>query len=152
MDAKRRKTTRFHPRLPVQTDVTYKDRETSSFAGLNPVSVGLQGPGWFSVEPSGSEHVPEAVRSSADEVPHLSSSSLFESPAPVEPAPARTLLEGLKVVCICQGIKKSTFWKALDAGARTIEDINRVTSAGSGGCNGRRCGPRIREMLRDFSQ
>jgi bacterioferritin-associated ferredoxin len=82
-------------------------------------------------------------------------------PAPLQPLPehepeppgsappeARTLLEGMKVVCICKGIKKRIFWKALDDGAQTKDEVNRVTGSGSGGCQGRRCGPRILEMLR----
>jgi bacterioferritin-associated ferredoxin len=61
------------------------------------------------------------------------------------------MLEGMKVVCICKGIKKSVFWKVLDAGAQSKDEINRLTGSGSGGCQGRRCGPRITEMLRDLS-
>jgi bacterioferritin-associated ferredoxin len=70
----------------------------------------------------------------------------FPASSPVEP---RTLLEGMKVVCICKGIKKRLFWKAMDDGAQTKDDINRMTGSGSGGCQGRRCGPRILEMLRN---
>jgi bacterioferritin-associated ferredoxin len=54
----------------------------------------------------------------------------------------------MKVVCICKGIKKRLFWKALDDGAQTKDEVNRLTGSGSGGCQGRRCGPRILEMLR----
>ena len=67
---------------------------------------------------------------------------------PSVPSEPRTLLEGMKVVCICKGIKKRIFWKALDDGAQTKDDINRMTGSGSGGCQGRRCGPRILDMLR----
>ena len=63
----------------------------------------------------------------------------------------RTLLEGMKVVCICKGIKKRVFWKALDDGMSTKEEINRCTGSGNGGCQGRRCGPRILDMLRKAS-
>jgi bacterioferritin-associated ferredoxin len=61
------------------------------------------------------------------------------------------MLEGMKVICICKGIKQRVFWQALDAGMRTKEDINDFTGSGSGGCQGRRCGPRIVEMLRNLS-
>jgi bacterioferritin-associated ferredoxin len=64
----------------------------------------------------------------------------------------RTILEGMKVVCICKGIKKSVFWKVLDTGVRTKEEVNRLTGSGSGGCQGRRCGPRIIEMLRNLAK
>ena len=69
------------------------------------------------------------------------------SDVPPEP---RTILEGMKVVCICKGIKKSVFWKVLDTGVQTKEEVNRLTGSGSGGCQGRRCGPRILEMLRNL--
>ncbi len=64
---------------------------------------------------------------------------------------SRTVMEGMKVVCICKGIRKRVFWRALDEGMRTKEDINRCTGSGSGGCQGRRCGPRIVAMLRHLS-
>lgn len=66
-------------------------------------------------------------------------------------ASARTLLEGMKVVCICKGIKMRTFWRAMDEGAQTHEHIDRATGSGSGQCQGRRCGPRILEMIRNLS-
>ena len=65
---------------------------------------------------------------------------------------SRTITEGMKVVCICKGIKKRVFWKALDEGMCTKEDINRSTGSGSGSCQGRRCGPRILDMIRDISK
>jgi bacterioferritin-associated ferredoxin len=63
-------------------------------------------------------------------------------------AESRTLVEGMKVVCICKGIKKRIFWQALDDGAQTKEEINRLTGSGNGSCQGRRCGPRILDLLR----
>ncbi len=63
----------------------------------------------------------------------------------------RSVIEGMKVVCICKGIKKRVFWNALDAGICTHEDINRHTGSGSGSCQGRRCGPRILDMLKRLS-
>jgi bacterioferritin-associated ferredoxin len=64
---------------------------------------------------------------------------------------SRSIVEGMKVVCICKGIKKRVFWKALDEGLCTKEDINRCTGSGSGSCQGRRCGPRILDMIRNFT-
>ncbi|WP_179138059.1 (2Fe-2S)-binding protein [Candidatus Entotheonella palauensis] len=63
----------------------------------------------------------------------------------------RSVVEGMKVVCICKGIKKRVFWNALDAGICTHADINRHTGSGSGSCQGRRCGPRILDMLKRLS-
>jgi bacterioferritin-associated ferredoxin len=109
----------------------------NGFAGLDPSAMGLDGPAWL-MESSPASSPQGALPS--DEAP-----SSDELPQP------RTFLEGLKVVCICKGIKKLMFWKAMDAGAETKEEINRATGSGSGGCQGRRCGPRILEMLRNRS-
>ncbi|ETW94361.1 MAG: hypothetical protein ETSY1_35215 [Candidatus Entotheonella factor] len=85
---------------------------------------------------------------------HASGAAL---PSPARPAETdlkpetRSVVEGMKVVCICKGIKKRVFWNALDAGICTHEDINRHTGSGSGSCQGRRCGPRILDMLKRLS-
>src|SRR5712691_10684140 len=101
---------------------------------------GLEGLGWLPTSPPLTETSPKPALP-ADAVMHPSSD------VPPEP---RTLLEGMKVVCICKGIKKSVFWKVLDTGVQTKEEVNRLTGSGSGGCQGRRCGPRILEMLRNL--
>jgi bacterioferritin-associated ferredoxin len=75
-----------------------------------------------------------------------------EEEAPAEhDLSSRSVIEGMKVVCICKGIKKRVFWKALDEGLCTKVDINRCTGSGSGSCQGRRCGPRILDMIRNFT-
>jgi len=113
--------------------------ENSGFAGMDPGKMGLEMPEWLTSDPgaAASQDAPASLP--------------YESvPAPNTCAPARTVLEGMKVVCICKGIRKSVFWKVLDNGVRTKADVNRLTGSGSGGCQGRRCGPRILDMLRDF--
>jgi bacterioferritin-associated ferredoxin len=142
MDYKRRDKKPFNSgQKPSTPDRT---REKKGFAGLDPATLGLEGPDWLSASralpdtPTAPSVYPDA------ECP--------ESSPAAEPLPARTLLEGMKVVCICKGIKKSVFWKVLDAGVQTKEEINHLTGSGSGGCQGRRCGPRIMEMLRDLSK
>jgi bacterioferritin-associated ferredoxin len=121
-----------------------------SLSGLDPAALGLDMPDWLA--PSAPS--PQMPGDPLSPLPHdtllpqpmqeIGQESLA-SPQ-IEP---RTLLEGMKVVCICKGIKKRIFWKALDDGAQTKDDINRMTGSGSGGCQGRRCGPRILEMLRN---
>ena len=147
MDYKRRDPKPFQSgQKPSSPD---RQRAKKGFAGLDPATIGLGGPDWLapssalpdtSTGPSGH---PEAARPPA-------LSQWPESSPVAETPPARTLLEGMKVVCICKGIKKSVFWKALDAGVHTKEEINHITGSGSGSCEGRRCGPRIMEMLRDL--
>src|SRR4030095_12125519 len=114
--------------------------KTKGFAGLDPTKLGLGGPGWLSTSQPLTETSPE---------PALPSAAAMNPSSDVPPEP-RTPLEGLKVVCICKGIKKSVFWRVLDTGVRTKEEVNRLTGSGSGGCQGRRCGPRILEMLRNL--
>jgi len=148
MDYKRRDTKHFNagqkPSVPDRT------REKKGFAGLDPSTLGLEGPDWLSPSPALTD-LPGApsVHPDAD-VPSPAPSPWPDTNHAAETPPARTLLEGMKVVCICKGIKKSVFWKVLDAGVRTKEEINCLTGSGSGGCQGRRCGPRIMEMLRNL--
>jgi bacterioferritin-associated ferredoxin len=58
------------------------------------------------------------------------------------------IIEGLKPVCICKGIKKKAIMEKIKAGMTTVEELQRVTGAGSGSCKGERCTPRILELLR----
>jgi bacterioferritin-associated ferredoxin len=117
---------------------TYRSgKNENGFAGLDPAKMGLDGPAWLT------ESSPACSRQRAPQPDEAISID--------EPLQPRTFLEGLKVVCICKGIKTLMFWKAMDAGAETREEINRATGSGSGGCKGRRCGPRILEMLRNRS-
>ena len=53
-------------------------------------------------------------------------------------------------VCICKGIPRKTFIKAINAGALTIQDVNRIVGSGSGDCNGERCGPKIEQLLKEY--
>ena len=140
MDDQRKARPRFNPghKFPVRNG----SGKTKSFADLDPTQVGLGGPGWFSP----SSPLPDTFSKTS------LSSEVESNASPDVPPEPRTILEGMKVVCICKGIKKSVFWKVLDAGARTKEEVNHLTGSGSGGCQGRRCGPRILEMLRNLTK
>jgi len=52
-----------------------------------------------------------------------------------------------RVVCICKGIPLAKVLPGLE-GSETVADVNRKTGCGSGGCQGERCGPRIKALLR----
>lgn len=52
-----------------------------------------------------------------------------------------------KVVCICKGISLGKVLPALD-GSESVADVNRKAGTGNGGCQGQRCGPRIKILLR----
>jgi NAD(P)H-nitrite reductase large subunit len=58
------------------------------------------------------------------------------------------IIEGLKPVCICKGIRKSVFLKHIRAGLTTVEALQKATGAGRGSCKGERCTPRIEELIR----
>ena len=51
-----------------------------------------------------------------------------------------------RVVCICKGINLGRVLKGLE-GCETVADVNRKVGTGSGGCQGERCGPRIKLLL-----
>jgi bacterioferritin-associated ferredoxin len=112
--------------------------------------MGLSMPDWLdpAASPAGT---PAASHVAEDKTLAPAPSAAGERPV-ADDVPSRTVLDGMKVVCICKGIKQRAFWKALDSGMRTKEEINRFTGSGSGGCQGRRCGPRIAEMLQRLSE
>ncbi len=122
------------PRPAVNNTIPQRLRG-SGFTGLEPSTMGFSMPEWM--EPS-----PQARP--ADEA----CSKPATTAAPNAEPERRSMVEGMKVVCICKGIKKRVFWNALDAGMCTHEEINRHTGSGSGSCQGRRCGPRILDMLK----
>lgn len=58
------------------------------------------------------------------------------------------IIDGLKPICQCKGIRKSVFLKHIKAGLRTVEELKKATGAGSGSCKGKRCTLRIIELLK----
>jgi len=63
------------------------------------------------------------------------------------PLDEAAILDGLKPVCLCKGIRKNVFLKHMAAGVTTLEGLRRATGAGSGSCGGKRCTPRILDLL-----
>ena len=58
------------------------------------------------------------------------------------------IIEGLKPLCICKGIRKRTVLEKIAAGCCSVEEIRKATGAGSGSCKGERCTPRIEKLLK----
>lgn len=52
-----------------------------------------------------------------------------------------------RVVCICKGIPLKKVLPAIKK-CETIEEVNNMAGTGQGGCQGRRCGPRIGVLLK----
>jgi NAD(P)H-nitrite reductase large subunit len=61
----------------------------------------------------------------------------------------QNIIEGLKPICKCKGIRKSVFLKHMKAGLRTVEALQKATGAGSGSCKGKHCTVRIKELIRN---
>ena len=61
------------------------------------------------------------------------------------------IMDKLTKVCICKAIPRSVIKKAINDGASTVEEVNKVTGSGSGGCSGRRCSVKITELLEEYN-
>jgi bacterioferritin-associated ferredoxin len=59
------------------------------------------------------------------------------------------MLLKFRPVCICNTIRYPRVKAAIDAGARSIEDVARVTGCTTGECHGERCRPVIEAMLKE---
>lgn len=53
----------------------------------------------------------------------------------------------LTKVCLCKGISRLTIKKAIKNGAVTVAQVQKATGAGSGSCCGRRCKPKIMDLI-----
>ena len=62
-------------------------------------------------------------------------------------ARAQAVIENLKPACLCNKIRKGIVLKAIQAGAKTFEQVSKRTGVGTGPCGGRRCGSLVRGML-----
>lgn len=57
------------------------------------------------------------------------------------------IMDKLTKVCLCTGISRKTIKNTIRGGATTLAAVQKATGAGSGGCGGRRCTPKIQELL-----
>jgi bacterioferritin-associated ferredoxin len=55
----------------------------------------------------------------------------------------------VRVVCICKGIKMSRICDAVQNGCSTVEEVNKATGSGNGGCGATRCRPVIEQILKN---
>lgn len=62
------------------------------------------------------------------------------------------ILDKLTKVCICKGISRLTIKKAIKDGAKTVAEVKKITGAGSGGCRGTRCTPKIEELIKKYNE
>lgn len=69
----------------------------------------------------------------------------------LDPKTEERIRQMAKVVCICKGINLGRVLKGLE-GSETVADVNRKVGTGSGGCQGERCGPRIKLLLKKMQE
>lgn len=60
------------------------------------------------------------------------------------------IIDKMTKVCICKAIPRSTFKKVIRQGATTLEEVRKLTGAGSGPCGGKRCTPKILLLLEEY--
>lgn len=60
------------------------------------------------------------------------------------------ILDKITKVCICKAIPRITMKRVIREGADTLEKVQKATGAGSGPCGGRRCGPKILDLLEAY--
>lgn len=59
------------------------------------------------------------------------------------------IMDKLTKVCLCKGISRATIKKAIANGTTTLQEVQKVTGAGSGPCGGKRCTEKIIQLLED---
>lgn len=59
------------------------------------------------------------------------------------------IMDKMTKVCICKGIPRSTMKRVIREGASTLAEVQKATGCGSGPCGGRRCTPRVEQLLLD---
>jgi bacterioferritin-associated ferredoxin len=62
------------------------------------------------------------------------------------------IMDKLTKVCICKAISRAAIKKAIRNGAKTLEDVQKATGAGSGACGGRRCSEKIEQLLAEINE
>lgn len=60
------------------------------------------------------------------------------------------ILDKLTKVCICKAIPRKKIKDAIRGGADTVLKVNAETGSGSGGCGGKRCAPKIYELIKAY--
>jgi len=60
------------------------------------------------------------------------------------------ILDKLTKVCICKSISRLNIKTAIENGAKTVEDVKRMTGATTGSCRGKRCSQKIQELIDEY--
>ena len=62
------------------------------------------------------------------------------------------IMDKMTKVCLCKGISRATIKKAIQGGAHTVDEVNKITGSGSGPCGGRRCGEKILMLIEEMEE
>lgn len=57
------------------------------------------------------------------------------------------IMDKMTKVCLCRGISRATIKKAIQGGAHTVDEVNKITGSGGGPCGGRRCREKILMLI-----
>jgi bacterioferritin-associated ferredoxin len=60
------------------------------------------------------------------------------------------IIDKLTKTCVCRGISRASIKKAISEVAKTVEDVKRITGAGSGSCKGKKCTWKIQDLIDQF--
>ena len=61
--------------------------------------------------------------------------------------PDERTMARLKAGCICKGVKLIRLIEAIENGATTVAEVQRICGIGDGPCKGKRCGQKVRDLL-----
>lgn len=62
------------------------------------------------------------------------------------------IMDKITKVCICKSIPRSIIKKTIANGAKTLKEVQKATGAGSGPCGGKRCTPKIQQLLEELAE
>ena len=60
------------------------------------------------------------------------------------------ILDKITKVCLCKAISRLKIKDAIRSGNLTVDDVKKSTGAGSGSCSGKRCTPKIENLIKGY--
>ncbi|MEG1003969.1 MAG: (2Fe-2S)-binding protein [Clostridium sp.] len=60
------------------------------------------------------------------------------------------VMDKLTKVCVCKAIPRSKIKDAIRNGATTMDEVKKVTGAGTGCCGGSRCVFKIQKLIEEY--
>ena len=60
---------------------------------------------------------------------------------------SQEILDEITKVCVCKSISRLKIKEAIKSGAKTVEEVKKITGAGTGSCKGCRCISKIQMLI-----